>query len=179
MKMDKPISNFHFKAMTLIYRVRDFIYPRKRVLEEAGIEPGFQVLDFGCGPGGYVRAAAELVGKGGKVYALDMKPLAIEMVEGIVSREHLQNVETILSDCRTGLPDESMDVVLLYDILHMLSEPDAVLQELRRVLKAEGVLSVSDHHLGDKLVGRITGTGLFDQPRKGKKVYNFSKAARA
>jgi ubiquinone/menaquinone biosynthesis C-methylase UbiE len=104
--VDKVISNLHFRGMTLLFRVRDFIYPRERILEEAGIKPCFQVLDFGCGPGGYEVAAAGLVGNGGRVYAL----------------------------------------------------------------------SVSDHHLGDRLVDRITGKGLFDQPRKGRKTYNFSKA---
>lgn len=59
----------------------------------------------------------------------------------------LANVETIHSDCKTGLPDNSVDAVLLYDTFHDLSDPDGVLEELHRVLKPDGILSFSDHHM--------------------------------
>jgi len=76
--MDKPMSDSHFKLMSFGYKFRDFFLPRMNVLKEAGIKPGFHVLDYGCGPGGYIIAAAELVGKSGKIYALDIHPLAIQ-----------------------------------------------------------------------------------------------------
>ncbi len=145
--MDKPVSNFHFKVMAATFKLRDFLSPRKNILKEAGIKPGFHVLDYGCGPGSYTTAAAELVGSSGKVYSLDVHPLAIEMIRDIVSRNKLMNLETILSDCKTRLPDNSVDVVLLYDTFHDLGDPNNVLQELHRVLKPEGVLSFSDHHM--------------------------------
>jgi len=44
-------------------------------------------------------------------------------------------VETILSDRKTGLPDNSIDIILLYDTFHGLSEPNMVLEELCKVLK--------------------------------------------
>jgi ubiquinone/menaquinone biosynthesis C-methylase UbiE len=97
------------------------------ILKEVGIKPGFQVLDYGCGPGSYIIPLAELVGESGKVYALDIHPLAIRKVQDIASKKRLANVETILSDCQTGLPDNSLDVVLLYDVFHHLSDPDGVL----------------------------------------------------
>ena len=49
--MDKPISNFHFKFMSFGYKFRDGFSPRKDILKEVGIKPGFHVLDYGCGPG--------------------------------------------------------------------------------------------------------------------------------
>lgn len=51
------------------------------------------------------------------VYALDIHPLAIQMVQNLPSKKKLMNVTTIHSDCRTGLPDKSLDVVLWYDAL--------------------------------------------------------------
>ena len=51
--------------------------------------------------------------------------------------------ETILSDCETGSPDDSLDVVILYDTLHDLNNPNGMLAELHRVPKPNGVLSVS------------------------------------
>jgi ubiquinone/menaquinone biosynthesis C-methylase UbiE len=117
-----------------------------------------------------------MVGRTGKVYALDAHPLAIRMVQGIVSRKHLTNVETILSDCKTGLPDNSLDAILLYDTLHDLRDPDCILNELHRTLKSNGVLSLSDHHLNEaEIVSKVTGRGLFKLSKKGRNTYSFTK----
>ena len=174
--MAKVESNFGFRLMSLSYKFRDLLAPRRNVLKEVGIKPGFAILDYGCGPGGYINATAELVGKTGKIYALDIHPLAIQMVRSIVSKKRLMNVETIRSDCKTGLPDDSTDVVLLYDTLHTLSDSSEVLTELHRVLKPDGILSLSDHHLEEnEIVSRVTSEGLFELSRKGERTYSFVK----
>ncbi len=176
--MNKPMANFHFRLMSFGYKFRDLFLPRKNVLKEAGIKPGFSILDYGCGPGGYIIATVELAGKSGKIYALDIHPLAIQKVQSIVSKKQLTNVETICSDCKTDLSDESIDVALLYDIFHGLGKPNEVLAELHRVLKPNGILSFNDHHLKeDEMVSKITDKGLFRLLRKGKRVYNFAKVA--
>jgi ubiquinone/menaquinone biosynthesis C-methylase UbiE len=178
MPMDRPMGNFAFRFMSFGYRFRDLRFPRRSILKEVGIKPGFCVLDYGCGPGGYITAAAQLVTESGKVYALDIQPLAIKQVQNIARKRKLANVATILSDCATGLPDESIDVVLLYDIFHGLSQPDEVLRELHRVLKPNGILSFNDHHIREEkeIIARIAGEGLFRFSQKGARVYNFSRA---
>jgi ubiquinone/menaquinone biosynthesis C-methylase UbiE len=174
--MDKPESNLGFRLMALGYRFRDLRLPRVNILKEVGIKPGFQVLDYGCGPGSYIAPLAELVGGSGKIYALDIHPLAIRNVQGIASKKQLANVETILSDCQTGLPDNSLDAVLLYDIFHHLSDPDRILKELHRVLKQDGILSLSDHHMkGNEIVPGVTSSGLFRLARRGHTTYTFLK----
>lgn len=174
--MAKPKPNLEFKLMSFAFKFRDFFVPRMNVLKEVGIKPGFQVLDYGCGPGGYIVPLAELVGKSGKIYALDIHPLAIQRVQSIASKKQLTNVETICSDCKTGLPDNSVDVVLLYDTLHALSDPNGVLEELHRVLKSNGILSSSDHHMKEnEIVSKVTNRGLFRLSGKGQKTYSFLK----
>ena len=174
--MDTPMEDSHFRSMCLMYKFRDFFLPRKKILREVDIEPGLHILDFGCGPGSYSMVAARLVGDSGKVFALDIHPLAIQRVERSASRKGMTNIETIRSDCATGLQDECIDVAFLYDILHHLSERDAVLGELHRVLKPDGVLSVNDHHLEEEeILSRITSGGLFGVSKKGKRVCNFTK----
>jgi ubiquinone/menaquinone biosynthesis C-methylase UbiE len=119
---------------------------------------------------------AERVGAAGHVYALDLHPLAIERVRALAHRRQLDNVETIQSDCRTGLPDSSVDVVLLYDVFHMLGEPDAVLTELHRVLEKNGTLSLHDPHMREEdLVSRITQGQRFALAQKGERTYRFAK----
>lgn len=174
--MDKPISNFHFKLMSFGYKFRDGFSLRKDILKEVGIRPGFHVLDYGCGPGGYIIAAAEFAGKSGKIYALDVHPLAIQRVQSIASKKQLTNVETICSDCKTGLPHNSIDVALLYDTFHSLKDPNGVLKELHRVLKPNGILSFSDHHMKeDEILSKVTDRGLFRVSKKGKRTYSFLK----
>jgi ubiquinone/menaquinone biosynthesis C-methylase UbiE len=159
-----------------MYKFRDLFFPRMSILMEVGIQPGFHILDYGCGPGSYLIPLAEWVGKWGKIYTLDIHPLAIQRVQSIASKKRLENVETILSDCKTGLPDKSMDVVLLYDILHDLSDPNGILTEIHRVLKPNGILSLSDHHLKDnEMISKITWRGLFKLLKRGKKTLSFSK----
>jgi ubiquinone/menaquinone biosynthesis C-methylase UbiE len=174
--MDKPMSNFDFKFMSLGYKFRDLRLPRINILKEVGIKPGFHVLDFGCGPGSYIVPLAELVGGSGKIYALDIHPLAIRRIQDIASKKQLANVETILSSCQTGLSDNSLDAVLLYDIFHHLSAPDLVLKELHRVLKSYGILSFGDHHMKEnEIVSQVINNGLFRLSRKGQRTYTFLK----
>lgn len=162
--------------MSLLFKVRDTFVPRSRVLQEVGLKPGHAVLDYGCGPGGYIVGVAERVGASGRIYALDASPLALRQVKRIAEENRLTNVRTILSDCDTGLPDESVDVALFYDVFHGLGEPDRVLAELFRVLRPEGVLSFSDHHLKrQEIPAKVSSSGLFRLSGKAKKTHTFAK----
>ena len=59
--MDKPEPGLHFKLMALAFKIWDFFAPRMSILKEVGIKPGLSVLDYGCGSGSYITAAAGLV----------------------------------------------------------------------------------------------------------------------
>jgi ubiquinone/menaquinone biosynthesis C-methylase UbiE len=52
--MDRAMPNLMFNGMSVVFKVRDLLQPPRKVLEEVGIKPGLRVLDYGCGPGGYV-----------------------------------------------------------------------------------------------------------------------------
>jgi ubiquinone/menaquinone biosynthesis C-methylase UbiE len=162
--------------MALEFKIRDYRKPRKEIVKEVGIKPGFKVLDFGCGPGGYVAPVAEIVGENGLVYALDVLPIAIDMVKKLADKKSLKNVHTILSDCDTRLPNDSIDVVLLYDAFHDLNDQQAVLKELHRVLIPNGILSFSDHHMTQAdITSKVTTQDLFQLSKKGKYTYKFTK----
>jgi len=174
--MNKPESNFNFKAMYFMFKLRDLLMRPKDLLKEGGIKPGFQVLDYGCGPGSYLLPLVELVGNSGKIYALDIHPSAIQSVQNIIAKNKLINVDTILSDCKTELPDNSIDVVLLYDTFHDLNNPNQILEELHRILIQEGILSFSDHHLKEgEIISQVTRGELFKLSQKGKRTYSFKK----
>ncbi|MDI7276556.1 MAG: class I SAM-dependent methyltransferase [Anaerolineae bacterium] len=172
--MRGAIRRLSFRLTCLWFAARDRLTPPGEVLSEASIARGTRVLDFGCGPGSYAIAAAQLVGDEGHVYAADVDPLAVQQVRATAARKGLSNVTAILTDCATGLESDSLDVALLYDTYHDLARPEAVLRELQRVLKPGGLLSFSDHHLPeDEILSRLTDTGLFRFAGKGPKTFTF------
>jgi ubiquinone/menaquinone biosynthesis C-methylase UbiE len=176
MTMEKLKPSLSFKLMCLAFKIRDFISPRINVLKEVEINPGDRVLDYGCGSGSYIVPLLSMIGMSGEIFALDIHPLAIKSVKDIALKNKSQNVKTIHSNCDTGLPDQSVDVVLLYDTYHALNNPDEVLREINRILKAKGILSFSDHHMRDKEIReKILRNNLFKLIKKNKKTYSFSK----
>jgi ubiquinone/menaquinone biosynthesis C-methylase UbiE len=165
--------------MSLKFCVRDRIWPPAEALRRMGILPGHTVLDFGCGPGGYSLAAARLVGPTGKVYALDVNPIAISAVQRAAEKERLGNVATLLADSAADLPKGSVDVVILHDVLHLLADPAKVVASLRRALKREGLLWVDDHHMKEAaIISAISSDGLFGVSRNFKGTYCFEPVER-
>ena len=173
-----PDSDLSFRVMSFVFRISDLFTPRERVLEEVGIQPGWWVLDYGCGRGRYVPAISTAVGDSGRVYALDFHPLAITSVERIAARRHLVNVTPVLTRCATWLSDRSIDAVLLYNTYHTLEAPRAVMAEIERVLKPRGILSFSDHHMNeDEVVAEINRYRAFELRARARKTYTFVKRA--
>jgi len=142
MKNETPMTNFIFLMATILMRIRGLFRDKKGEVLLTGAKKGDIILYYGCGIGFNTIPAAEIVGEEGTVYALDIHPLAIKSVEKQIRKKGLKNVKTILSDLNTGLPDESVDIVLLYNVLPMVKNRPALIKELYRVLKAGGALSV-------------------------------------
>lgn len=78
------------------------------------------------------------------MYAFDIESDMIRMTAEEAEKHGLKNVQTILRDFiaeGTGLPDESVDYVMLFNILH-LENPEVLLQEARRILRESGRLAI-------------------------------------
>ena len=176
MNESSPMSDLGFRCMALYLRLRErFEEPRER-LASVGLDRGQIVLDYGCGIGSYTLPAAQIVGDEGRVYALDIHPLAIKAVERRARKGNLANITTIHSDTETGISDESVDAILLYDVLHSVPDKGALLRELHRVLRPDGLLSVLPDHMEEEVFLRTMEAGdLFVlQDRQGK-VFAFQK----
>jgi ubiquinone/menaquinone biosynthesis C-methylase UbiE len=156
-------SDFAFRLMTLMYKLRDLLQNPRKSLEKAQLRKGMSVVDYGCGPGSFTIPAAELVGQEGKVFAVDIYPLAISTVKQKASRKGLQNVETILvKGYDTGIQASSIDRVLLIDTIHLIEDTDALFREIHRVLKPDGLLFMEKGHMAmseQKTI--LEKTGLF------------------
>lgn len=89
--LDQPMNSFWFRLMVLEFKLRDISRPPKNILREAGIKPGYSVLDYGCGPGGLSIAAAQLVGESGVVHSLDIHPLAVRNLQYNALKKGIRN----------------------------------------------------------------------------------------
>jgi ubiquinone/menaquinone biosynthesis C-methylase UbiE len=136
--------------MAAYLRFRERFRKPAEMIETIGINQGDYILDFGCGIGSYSIPAAKQVGDSGRVYALDVHPVAIERVQKRVKKENLTNVETIQSGLETGLKDESLDHILLLDVYTWIPNKRPLLKELHRVLKSSGKMSVLIDHTDPK-----------------------------
>jgi SAM-dependent methyltransferase len=96
------------------------------------------VADFGCGYGTFTIPAAKLVS--GKVYAIDIDPKMMAVVKDKIRNNAVNNVKTMIRDLLgegSGLKDESVDYVLLFNVLHT-QYPRKLLDEAFRILRTNG-----------------------------------------
>lgn len=158
----KPQSNLSFHLMALKFRLRDRLHSPEKILDATGIKPGMTILDYGCGPGSFSIQAAKMVGTEGRILALDINPLALQYVQKAAEKEGLNNIQLITAEQFESIPDASVDMILLYDVLHCFTKAPEVLARIRRVLKNDGILSVGDHNLRESTVfDKVTTRGLF------------------
>lgn len=100
------------------------------------------VAEFGCGYGTFTIPSAKIIK--GKIYALDIEPEMIRLTSEEAKKRGLSNIEAIQRDFLvegTGLPDESVDYVMLFNILH-LEEPLVLLKEAKRILAKDGKVGI-------------------------------------
>ena len=159
----KPMPNYAFKLMTLSYKLYGLIHNTQRDLNKIPIKEGLTVVDYGCGPGRYTLPAAKLVGSKGRVFAVDTHPLAIKTIKEKAAGESLTNIETILVDSyNTGIPESSVDLVLLIDTLPLIKDYNAMFREMHRILKQDGFLFIEHTRINiSKTREIVEGTGLF------------------
>lgn len=118
-------------------------------LKEIGIGKGQTVLDFGCGEGHYTIPAAKVVGDEGKVYAVDKDRENLDELIGQAAKCGLKNIATIETKSQLEIPemnDSFVDAVLLYDVIHLVSDRNKLYKEIYRISKPEGLLSIYPKH---------------------------------
>lgn len=120
----------------------DFFEP-ERVLETMGFDYNIvNAVDFGCGYGTFTIPASKVIK--GTIYAIDIEKEMVKRVTERAVSEKLQNIKTMLYDFvleGSGLEDQSVDYVMLFNILHA-EKPEKLLREAYRILMPEGKLGV-------------------------------------
>ena len=141
------MPDWSFRIMSFLFNVTDILKSPAKRLDGFNIRQGQTVVDYGSGTGRFLRQASALAGETGKVYAVDIHPLAVEAAEGILKRYGLKNVHPVLTDGKTvDIPAKAADVIYALDMFHMVKDPRVFLKELHRITKPDGILYLEDGH---------------------------------
>lgn len=141
------IPDLAFYGMSLFFKVYYFLNPQGKYFKSFGIKHGQVVVDYGCGPGGYLRYASEAAGAEGTVYAVDIHKTAIKFVNRLIKRKHFNNVIPVLAEGYScDIKDNTADIIYALDMFHMIEDVNSFLNELNRIIKKEGILILEDGH---------------------------------
>lgn len=115
-----------------------------RVVESLALRPGMKVADLGSGSGLVSRPMAQAVAPDGVVYAIDIDPGLLKIVEQKAREDAITNIRTVLAATDDPKIPEPVDLVLICDTLHHIENRDAYLKTLARYLKPGGRVAVID-----------------------------------
>jgi len=140
--------------------VRDKRYKR-RLIEQAQIQPGMRVMDLGCGTG-TLAIMAKQAQPNAEVVGLDADPEMLKMAYAKNNQEKLDVKFEVGFTNNLPYPDASFDRVLSSIMIHHLKTPDKekTAREIYRVLKAGGQLHVIDFGKPRTLYGKLLGPFL-------------------
>ncbi len=136
--------------------MNDFIDPDK-ILKKLELREDMQAADFGCGSGGWVIPLAQKLEEG-NVYALDVQEEPLSALKNKIETAGLANIKMIQSNVEdqngSKLTADSLELVLITNLLFQVEDEKAVLAEAKRVLKPGGKILVvewlADSSLGPK-----------------------------
>ena len=124
-----------------------------KALDALGLEAGMIVADIGAGSGYYSSRIAKRVGPTGRVYATDIQPGMIALLDRRIKSEGLTNVTTVLGGMDDPrLAPKSIDLAIMVDVYHELQEPQMFLQRLKETFKPGGRLVLLEFRKEDPKV---------------------------
>lgn len=131
-----------------------FVNPSNTIIH-LGLTHGMSVADVGAGAGAWTLAAAEQVGDDGKVVALEIRKELVSKIQALAEETGYNNVEVLWADVEreggTKLKDNSMDALIVSNLLFQIQDKETFAGELGRILREKGKMLVvgwSDSHGG-------------------------------
>jgi len=109
------------------------------------LESGMVVVEIGPGKGSYTEAVAEKVLPDGIVYAVDIQKGVIVRLKSRVEKKGIPNIIPKIDNAHAfSFADESVDRVFAIACLPEIPEPIKMLRECHRILKPNGLVSLSE-----------------------------------
>jgi ubiquinone/menaquinone biosynthesis C-methylase UbiE len=155
-----PISGRRF-APVMGYQGADWLERSERDEEEAPdialnvlkIPKGASVADIGAGSGFITERLSARVGPTGRVFANDLQPQMLQILGRRLAQRNITNVTLVqgtIDDPK--LDPASVDLEIMVDVYHELSQPQAMLRRLRAALKPGGRLVLLEYRKEDPTI---------------------------
>ena len=143
--------------MSELKGLRDDVYrrPLATALQRLGLGPGWRCVDVGAGGGDVSVALAEMVGRDGRVYAVDSDPLARDEVARAAAA-HAQVIALTQAGEDLSLPEEVDLAFCRFLLLHVL-DPLVVVRKMAAAVRAGGWVVAQEPITS---AGRIAGAPL-------------------
>jgi ubiquinone/menaquinone biosynthesis C-methylase UbiE len=120
----------------------------QQVIQQAGLQDGAIVADFGAGSGHYSIAAGKIVGSNGRVYAIDIQKELLARLQREAQGQGVGNIEVVWGDIESPqgskLTQGSVDLVMIANVLFQIERRAVVVAEAQRVLRPGGKLLLVD-----------------------------------
>jgi ubiquinone/menaquinone biosynthesis C-methylase UbiE len=124
---------------------RRIVQKPSTVAAQAYLKPGMTVVEIGPGKGSYTIEFAKYVLPSGKVYAVDISEKVINRLKQRIIKEEIHNIIAKIDNAHAfSFEDESVDRVIAIACLPEIPDPVNVLREIRRILKPDGLVSLSE-----------------------------------
>ena len=156
-------------ALSLLNPLRAIIQPVDATVGVFRLREGQTVLELGPGPGYFTMEASGVLGPQGRVVCADVQPAMLSLLQGRLHDAGVTNARLITADAvKLPLSDGSVDAAFLVTVLGEIPDRPRAMAELRRVMKAGGVLSIletftdCDYQL-EASVGDLCGAYGFEQ----------------
>lgn len=127
---------------------RELYSARENVVAALGLEEGDVVADIGAGTGLYSLMFAEEVGPEGRVFAEDIEPLFLDLINRRAQDAGVNNITAVFGrEDNVTLPAGAMDLVFIADTYHYFDDREAVMKSIYDALKPGGSLIIVDYDL--------------------------------
>jgi len=145
-------------AQTMHYAGANWLTRHEREQEEASetmrkelnLKPGMNVCDMGSGNGYHTIPMAKAIAPDGKAYAVDIQQPMLDMLEAAARQAEVTNIVRILgAEDSSNLPEASCDLILLVDVYHEFSKPEAMLTSMKKALKSHGQIVLVEFRAED------------------------------
>ncbi|MFX0058127.1 MAG: class I SAM-dependent methyltransferase [Candidatus Heimdallarchaeota archaeon] len=139
-----PIPSFATRLIDNYFR-RRFIQKPNLLAERMYLEPGMIVVEIGPGKGNYTKAVANKISPDGKVYAIDIQESIVNRLKEKIKEEKIDNIIPKVDDAyNLSFADESVDRIFAIACLPEIPDPIKALKEFKRILKPNGIVSLSE-----------------------------------
>ena len=134
----------HQLAFTLLIPLRNFALSPRQVVERLHLSPQHRVLEVGCGAGYFSPTLAQALPQGQLVLA-DIQPEMLAYAQKRLAKRGIGNAQYYLCHgTQFDFPSRSFDRIVLIAVLGEIADQAAYLQEFHRLLRPDGIVSISE-----------------------------------